>query len=126
MNDKAVIQSLTEIAGIGYDKAREIVHIIVHNENSEGLLKLYLVDSIIKKVGGSYINFFSEDLVDSFASVFKTADTSCRGKLFKLRQTWNGLVSESTLNLLDIGVNNIDRNWPILLDQVSVNLFSLC
>ncbi|XP_008483667.1 pre-mRNA cleavage complex 2 protein Pcf11-like [Diaphorina citri] len=33
--------------------------------------------------------------------------------MFKLRTTWDGVFPEECLNQLDIGVNQIDRAWPI-------------
>lgn len=119
VNDGTVIQSLTKIAGIGIEKANEIVNIIINNDNAEGLLKLYLMDSIIKNVGGSYVDLFSKVLLESFSKVFRTADPPCRKKMFTLRHTWNANVSASTLYSLDIVINGIDANWPVMQNPTS-------
>lgn len=111
---------MTDGARIGYEKADEIVRIIVNNERAEGLLKLYLLDSIVKNIGGSYLGLFSEVLVEMYKLIFLTADATIRKKMFDLRQTWNSVFSTSTLLSIDIGMNEMDSNWPV---QVSKNIF---
>lgn len=128
INDITIIQKLTEIAGIGCEKADKIVQIIVNNEQSEGILKLYLMDSIIKNVGEAYVDLFNKVLEESFSKVFRTADLQCKKKMFELRNTWNDSVSKSTLQSIDIAINAIDGNWPVrnpTFDQVSVISLSI-
>lgn len=113
-NDKRVIQTLTEMAGIAYDRASDVVRIIANTDSPEGLPKLYLIDSIIKQIGGSYVDLFNNDiLVHSFRTAFLSADSACREKMFKLRLTWNALVAESILRRLDTVIHQINKRCPI-------------
>lgn len=50
-------------------------------------------------------------------------DEKVRANMFKLRTTWDGVFPEECLNQLDIGVNQIDRAWPIKSAMVSSFLF---
>ncbi|KAI4793642.1 hypothetical protein KUCAC02_032585, partial [Chaenocephalus aceratus] len=50
--------------------------------------RLYLVDSIVKNVGGEYLAVFAKNLITSFICVFEKVDENTRKSLFKLRSTW--------------------------------------
>ncbi|GFS64096.1 pre-mRNA cleavage complex 2 protein Pcf11 [Trichonephila inaurata madagascariensis] len=77
------------------------------------LPSLYLVDSIMKNIGGQYIILFSKHMVSLFTSVFAKVDEATRSALYKLRQTWNDLLFKNVLYEIDCKVNSIDPAWPI-------------
>ncbi|KAJ6647962.1 hypothetical protein Bhyg_03187 [Pseudolycoriella hygida] len=59
-NDKKIFDVLTKLAGANLKIASQIADIIIKNKYSvDGLLILYLVDSITKNVGQAYIAVFS-------------------------------------------------------------------
>lgn len=113
-NSRADIESLTVLAKKldGYDRQREFFDIItVHC--CEGLLMLYIFDSIMKNVGGCYVGLISQEIVKIFLCIFKVVDVQMRKKMFALRWTWNNILSSNTLLELDIAINNVDKAWKI-------------
>lgn len=91
--------------------------ILINDKNCDGLLKLYIIDSIMKTVGGPYLDIFSKEILKLFVQVFETWTSSSKCKLFQLRWTWNGLLHSSILHLLDVTVNKIDKNWQVQLNR---------
>lgn len=83
-NDKVAIESLTKFAEHG--NPQDIVDCIVTSPKKD-LLMLYTMDSIIKNVGGKYIEIFQDYVVRMFESIFKLSDTETREKMFKLRHS---------------------------------------
>ena len=49
-------------------------------------------------------------------------DEKVRSALFKLRQTWKGIFSESKLYLVDISTKRMDPQWPITTSTGGVHL----
>lgn len=80
---------------------------------SEKLPVMYLMDSIIKNVGGDYLPAFSKNLPVIFPCVFEKVDADTKICLFKLRSTWNATFPSKKLLVLDIRVNVLDPAWPI-------------
>merc|ERR1712048_137161 len=80
---------------------------------------LYLIDSIVKNVGGNSVKLFQDKLVNAFEDTFRSNNTTTRTKLYKLRQSWSNTASVSpifTRNVLirlDRRVNMMDPGWPI-------------
>ncbi|KFM75018.1 Pre-mRNA cleavage complex 2 protein Pcf11, partial [Stegodyphus mimosarum] len=74
---------------------------------------MYLVDSIIKNIGGLYIPLFCNHLIVLFSSVFEKVEESTRSLLYKLRQTWNDILPNNILYGVDCRVNALDPAWPI-------------
>ncbi|GFX01212.1 pre-mRNA cleavage complex 2 protein Pcf11 [Trichonephila clavipes] len=116
-NSKPHINMLTMLAEDNDQYAQLIVDTIVtHIKTVQAELKLpslYLVDSIMKNIGGQYIILFSKHMVSLFTSVFAKVDETTRSALYKLRQTWNDLLSKNVLYEIDCKVNSIDPAWPI-------------
>ncbi|PWA24396.1 hypothetical protein CCH79_00011860 [Gambusia affinis] len=80
---------------------------------AEKLPVLYLVDSIVKNVGGEYLAVFAKNLIASFICVFEKVDENTRKSLFKLRSTWDDVFPLKKLYALDVRVNSLDPAWPI-------------
>ncbi|KAK9955421.1 hypothetical protein ABG768_015299 [Culter alburnus] len=116
-NSKPHINMLTILAEENIQFTKDIVAIIeaqiAKAPPGEKLPVLYLVDSIVKNVGGDYLEVFAKNLVNSFICVFEKVDEATRKSLFKLRSTWDEIFPLKKLYALDVRVNSIDPAWPI-------------
>ncbi|XP_030636860.1 pre-mRNA cleavage complex 2 protein Pcf11 isoform X2 [Chanos chanos] len=116
-NSKPHINMLTILAEENLHFAKDIVAIIeaqiIKAPPAEKLPVLYLVDSIVKNVGGEYLDVFAKNLVTSFICVFEKVDENTRKSLFKLRSTWDDIFPLKKLYSLDVRVNSLDPAWPI-------------
>ncbi|XP_033504933.1 pre-mRNA cleavage complex 2 protein Pcf11 isoform X2 [Epinephelus lanceolatus] len=116
-NSKPHINMLTILAEENLNFAKDIVAIIEAQiskaPSAEKLPVLYLVDSIVKNVGGEYLAVFAKNLITSFICVFEKVDENTRKSLFKLRSTWDDVFPLKKLYLLDVRVNSVDPAWPI-------------
>lgn len=112
-NSKYTIDALTEAAGVYCNHAIQIVDMILSCKPTESITKLYLIDSIIKNIGGIYLTRFGQVLVKTFTAIFKDADINTRKKLYVLRCTWNNVVPPDILLSLDTHTKEIDNNWPL-------------
>ncbi|GIY19389.1 pre-mRNA cleavage complex 2 protein Pcf11 [Caerostris extrusa] len=116
-NSKPHINMLTMLAEDNQKFAPLIVDTIVKHIHSVQpdlkLPSLYLVDSIMKNIGGQYITLFCKCIVTVFTTVFSKVEEATRSSLFKLRQTWNEILSKQILYEIDCKVHNIDPAWPI-------------
>ncbi|XP_034538863.1 pre-mRNA cleavage complex 2 protein Pcf11 isoform X2 [Notolabrus celidotus] len=116
-NSKPHINMLTILAEENLHFAKDIVAIIEAQiskaPTTEKLPVLYLVDSIVKNVGGEYVAVFSKNLITSFICVFEKVDENTRKSLFKLRSTWDDVFPLKKLYALDVRVNSVDPAWPI-------------
>ncbi|XP_054611775.1 pre-mRNA cleavage complex 2 protein Pcf11 [Dunckerocampus dactyliophorus] len=116
-NSKPHINMLTILAEENVNFAKDIVAIIEAQISkapaTEKLPVLYLVDSIVKNVGGEYLAVFAKNLITSFICVFEKVDENTRKSLFKLRSTWDEVFPLKKLYALDVRVNSVDPAWPI-------------
>ncbi|KAM4547606.1 pre-mRNA cleavage complex 2 protein Pcf11 [Fundulus diaphanus] len=116
-NSKPHINMLTILAEENIQFAKDIVAIIeaqiMKAPAAEKLPVLYLVDSIVKNVGGEYLAVFAKNLIASFICVFEKVDENTRKSLFKLRSTWDEVFPLKKLYALDVRVNSHDPAWPI-------------
>ncbi|XP_026183584.1 pre-mRNA cleavage complex 2 protein Pcf11 [Mastacembelus armatus] len=116
-NSKPHINMLTILAEENLNFAKDIVAIIeaqiLKAPATEKLPVLYLVDSIVKNVGGEYLEVFAKNLISSFICVFEKVDENTRKSLFKLRSTWDDVFPLKKLYALDVRVNSLDPAWPI-------------
>ncbi|XP_067842368.1 pre-mRNA cleavage complex 2 protein Pcf11 [Heptranchias perlo] len=128
-NSKPHINNLTILAEENLKYSPEIVKLIEAQITkapvSEKLPIMYLMDSIVKNVGGSYISLFAQNLMSTFASVFEKVDESTRKSLFKLRSTWDEMFQLTKLYALDVKVNKLDPAWPIKPLPPNVNSSSI-
>ncbi|XP_034033481.1 pre-mRNA cleavage complex 2 protein Pcf11 isoform X2 [Thalassophryne amazonica] len=116
-NSKPHINMLTILAEENLHFAKDIVAIIEAQISkappAEKLPVLYLVDSIVKNVGGEYLEVFAKNLITSFICVFEKVDENTRKSLFKLRSTWDDVFPLKKLYALDIRVQSLDPAWPV-------------
>ncbi|XP_072332643.1 pre-mRNA cleavage complex 2 protein Pcf11 isoform X3 [Scyliorhinus torazame] len=128
-NSKPHINNLTILAEENLKYSLEIVKLIeaqiTKAPASEKLPVMYLMDSIVKNVGGSYISLFAQNLSPIFSSVFEKVDESTRKSLFKLRSTWDDMFQLTKLYALDVKVNKLDPAWPIKPLPPNVNSSSI-
>ncbi|KAK2584744.1 hypothetical protein KPH14_007075 [Odynerus spinipes] len=86
---------------------------------------LYLIDSIVKNVNGTYLNLFTQNIVNTFCGVFEKVDENTRASMWKLRQTWNDVFPAKKLFSLDVRVQSIDPAWPITASPTSISSGSI-
>ncbi|CAH0397606.1 unnamed protein product [Chilo suppressalis] len=126
VNSKPLINMLTILAEENIDHAGVIVETVEkHLEKVHPDIKLpvlYLVDSIIKNVGGAYTQKFSQSIVNMFTRTFKQVDEKVRSQMFKLRETWHDVFPATKLYQLDVKVNLIDPAWPIQAQPQQSNI----
>ncbi|KAL3213254.1 hypothetical protein MRX96_035592 [Rhipicephalus microplus] len=112
-NSKPLINMLTMLAEENVQQAPRIVRTIEeHLQKVPIEMKLpvlYLIDSIMKNVGGDYRALFTQNIVSNFCNVFE--------KLFKLRQTWLDIFPNKKLYALDTRVKQMDPAWPIIAKE---------
>ncbi|XP_049878564.1 pre-mRNA cleavage complex 2 protein Pcf11 isoform X2 [Pectinophora gossypiella] len=126
VNSKPLINMLTILAEENVEHAGVIVETVEkHLEKVHPDIKLpvlYLVDSIIKNVGGAYTQKFSQSIVNMFTRTFKQVDEKIRSQMFKLRETWHDVFPATKLYQLDVKVNLIDPAWPIQAQPQQSNI----
>lgn len=54
---------------------------------------LYLIDSILKNVGGEYVQIFSQDIFKNFVKCFNEVDDPVKQKFLKVLETWSLIFS---------------------------------
>ncbi|XP_055372303.1 uncharacterized protein LOC129606180 [Condylostylus longicornis] len=117
VNSKPLINMLTILAEENIEHAEVIVKVVeqhIAKVNPDIKLPvLYLIDSIVKNVGGQYIQLFSQCIVNIFVGVFDKVKENVREKMYTLRQTWVEVFPPQKLYTLDVKVKCIDQNWPI-------------
>ena len=116
-NSKEKINQLSQISEKNSKYARIIVDVVYKHIKEaipgQKLPTLYLIDSIIKNVGGIYKQLFEEHIVEMFLLVFESGTGDIKTSLYKLRNTWRKVIDERELARLDKYVKERDANWPI-------------
>ncbi|XP_037944227.1 pre-mRNA cleavage complex 2 protein Pcf11-like [Teleopsis dalmanni] len=116
-NSKPLINMLTMLAEENIEYASVIVRVVEdHIAKVVPDIKLpilYLIDSIVKNVKSTYVQLFSQCIVNIFCGVFETVNEKVRERMYALRQTWNEVFSAQKLYTLDVKVKRLDVNWPI-------------
>ncbi|XP_018565201.1 uncharacterized protein LOC108906445 isoform X2 [Anoplophora glabripennis] len=116
-NSKPLINVLTMLADENSPNAKVIVEAIETHLSKVAtdikLTILYLIDCIVKNVGGTYTTLFSQNIVSTFCGVFKAVDERTRAEMFKLRQTWNDVFPQKKLYAIDVQINLLDPAWPV-------------
>ncbi|TPX37058.1 hypothetical protein SmJEL517_g00862 [Synchytrium microbalum] len=91
-NDRNLILSLTEIARENERWASTIVDVIesqIRNAPSaQKLPVLYLLDSIVKNLGGVFVLEFSRNIVKTFAQAYDSVSWEDRARMAKLVESW--------------------------------------
>lgn len=94
-NSRPIITSLTMIASENIQAAlpitaaihEQILMVVPNNK----LPLIYLMDSILKNVGGIYQSTFADVVVSIFKHSFQAMSRSDRSKLVKVLQTWRAM-----------------------------------
>ena len=75
VNERVVIEMATNIARDLLQYANDVCSIIKarieYAPLNQKLNLLYLIDSIIKSIGGAYMKLFAEDITEIFMSLYK-------------------------------------------------------
>ncbi|XP_076041386.1 uncharacterized protein LOC143025504 isoform X2 [Oratosquilla oratoria] len=125
-NLKPLITMLTILADENKVHAPVIVRVIEQHleqaPTNHKLPVLYLIDSIVKNVGGDYVRLFGQNLVHTFKGVFEKVDERTRKKLYELRLTWSEVFPKSRLYYLDVKTQVLDPAWPITAPQPTSNI----
>ncbi|KAF9121705.1 hypothetical protein BGW39_010331 [Mortierella sp. 14UC] len=91
-NSKPIITSLTISAGENVSVSKVIVQTIEERLRTapanQKLPALYLIDSIIKNVGGPYLNLFARTIVTLFLDAYAVVDSSAKASFEKVLGTW--------------------------------------
>lgn len=107
---KPVINSLTITADKNKQHASAIVQALESQlSNVRPHLKLplvYLMDSILKNVGGIYIEQFSTNLVQTFMTTYDCCDPAVREKLLRVLGTWPSVFPAEILQEIHRRLNN--------------------
>lgn len=93
----------------------DIVSIVIR-DTPDNLTMLYVLDALMKNVGGPYIEIISKYIRKLFRMTFESVDVPKRRKMFYLRQTWKHLLSASILFKLDRLINCLDEAWPFKMN----------
>lgn len=118
-NSKPIISELTDLAKNNISNAPIIVEIIENQlkivPNHQKLPIMYLMDSILKNIGGSYITLFSGNLTEFFGQTYNLVDSDTQMKLKRLVNTWKDypkgpLFSQNILDNLDIIINQSQKD----------------
>uniref|UniRef100_A0A7S0BKE9 CID domain-containing protein n=1 Tax=Rhodosorus marinus TaxID=101924 RepID=A0A7S0BKE9_9RHOD len=112
-NSLPVIKNLTKIAGENVAARRSIVFAIESRiglaEINKKLPLLYLVDSIVKNVGGEYIQAFRLNIFKVFTSMYEIADYETCARLRKLLNTWSDIFGQELCDLMWRRVHERDQ-----------------
>jgi len=118
-NSKPLINVLTMLAEENSDYGQVIVQVICDRIKKvnvdQKMPALYLLDSILKNIGGNYVTIISKYIVEVFCHTFESAnDERKRMQLFKLRNTWTQYILAKCLYDLDVRTSKTDPNWPVV------------
>ncbi|KAL9642713.1 hypothetical protein ABK040_009792 [Willaertia magna] len=111
------IQNLTTIAKEEIQYYKQIAKVIeVRIKTAPNNIKLpclYLLDSIIKNIGGVYLTEFSKNIVDIFYYAFKAqTDVSVQAKYLKLLKTWIPFFGANLVNEIEQKIRKIPAYGP--------------
>lgn len=111
---RTTIQTLTTIAAESVHAASAVVSAISDHlksvEPSRKLPTLYLIDSILKNVGGVYIDLFFPKIVKIFSDSFLVSDDPTRQSLIKVLNTWrNHIFSPDVIAQIDTFVRSVPK-----------------
>lgn len=100
-NSKPIITSLTIIAGENLHAAAAIARTvearIQHSPPDRLLPAMYLMDSIVKNIGGPFVGAFGASIVPMFTDTYSRSDPSTRAALIRLLSTWQGVFTDQAL-----------------------------
>lgn len=127
VESEAQIDLLTQVAEENLSQAGAIVKVVNDQlrkvPHSAKLPILYLIDSIVKNVGGDYIGLFPSVLKQCFADIYEKVDEKTRLSMCQLRHSWSNIISPKSLCHIDMQIQEIDPNWTVKvgLSQLPLN-----
>lgn len=84
---------------------------------------LYLIDSIIRNVGGIYKGLFMGSILKMFCGVLANGNEQVRQEMLVLRNSWTKTVfPDRILLMLDVKANAIDESWPIVIPSTDTSI----
>jgi len=131
-NSKPIISELTDLAKRNISIAPLIVDIIENQlknvQSHQKLPIMYLMDSILKNIGGSYVTLFSNNLIKLFGQTFNLVDSDTQMKLKRLVNTWKDypkgpLFSRNILDNLNSIINQFQKDENVNNNYINIILY---
>jgi pre-mRNA cleavage complex 2 protein Pcf11 len=73
---------------------------------------IYLLDSIIKNVGGVYLQLFSKNIINTYCNAFEKLDTNNRISMVHLLKTWIGVFPQEQVSAIQDRISALVPSNP--------------